>query len=177
MLIARPAGHAVRFAHRRRADDFDWKIQVAHHPPNDGELLKILLTENRGIWRKQMEQLRHDRADAAEMSRARPPAERVRERSLLDRDGKIGSVHFLGARSKQDIDAGLPAKLIIIRFRPRIFFVIAARRELERVHENADGDLPVFSTRLARGPNQLPMAAMQRPHRRDEDAADGALTR
>ena len=127
-----------------------------------------------------MEQLRHDRADAAEMSRARSPAERVRERSLLDRDGKISGVQFLGARSKQDIDAGLPAKLIIIRFRSRISFVISAGSELQRVHENADGDLPVFSSRPARDPNQLAVAAMQGPHRRNKDpvtVASPAVTR
>src|SRR5438105_2195579 len=171
ILIARTAGQAVRLAHRRRADDLDRKIQVAHHPPNDGELLKILLTENRGIWRKQMEQLRHDRADAAEMSRARPAAERVRERSLLDRDGKISGIQFLGARSKQDIDASLPAKLIIIRFRPRIFFVIAAGSELQRVHENADGDFALFSGCLAGGANQFAMPAVQRAHGRNQNSA------
>src|SRR5438270_5028610 len=158
MLIARPAGQAVRLAHRRRADDFDRKIQIAHYPPNDGELLKILLTENRGIWRKQMEQLRHDRADAAKMSRARRPAERIRERVLFHGNRKISGIQSVELRPKENVHAGLPAKLIIIRFRSRIFFVISAGSELQRVHENADGDLPVFSSRLPRDPNQLAVA-------------------
>ena len=52
--------------------DFDRKIQVAHHSPNDGQLLKIFFAEDRGVRRQQMKQLRHDRADTAKMPGARP---------------------------------------------------------------------------------------------------------
>src|SRR5205085_10387055 len=84
VLVPRAARESVPFPHRRYTDDFNRKIQVSHHSPNDNELLKILFAKDRGVRRQQMEQLRHDSADAAEMSRSGPAFEGFRKRILVD---------------------------------------------------------------------------------------------
>ena len=177
ILIARTAGQAVGFPHGRRADDLDLKIQVAHHPADDGELLEILLAKNSRVRRENVKELRHDRADAAKMSGPRLAAQRGRKRILLDRDRKIGGIHFVRRRAEKNIHAGASAKLVVIRFRPRIFLVITARGELERIHEDADRDLAFLAGSFARDSDQFEMTAMQRAHRRHEDSALTALAR
>ena len=107
------------------------KIQIAHHPSNDRQLLKILLAENRRIRCKECEKFRHDRADAAKMSGPRFAAERVREREVSSTTTeRSGAYISLLGRPKKKIDAGFRAKFFVIRFGRRISFKIRRRVQI-----------------------------------------------
>ena len=45
-------------------------VEVAHQPPDDGELLAVLLAEVRDVRRGHVQQLQHDGGDALEVDRA-----------------------------------------------------------------------------------------------------------
>src|SRR5205814_5018655 len=171
VLVPRTARQPVRLAHGGDTDDLDRKIQVAHHPADNGELLKIFFTEDGGIRLQDMKQFRDHRTNATEMPGPRLAFERVREGALLHRDRKIDSIHFLRRWPKQNIYSGVPAKLVVIGFRPRIFFVIASRRKLKLVHKNTDGDVALFAGSFPRDPDQFTVTAMERPHRRHKNSA------
>ena len=69
--VARGQGEAVGLAHRRRADDLERQVEVAHHLPDDAELLVVLLAEHGDVGPHLREQLAAHRGDAAEEVRAR----------------------------------------------------------------------------------------------------------
>ena len=141
------------------------KIEIAHHPSNDGQLLEILFSENSRVRRKEMKQFRHHRADSFEMSGTRPSAERLRKRFFLDDHRAIRKIHFGRFRAEQHVDSRRTAKLFIRSFWTRIFFEIRAGLELQWIHEDADRYLTVRARRFSRGPDQFQMPAMQSAHR------------
>ena len=59
----------VRLAHGRDTDDLDADIEVAHHPPDQRELLRVFLAEDGDVGADEMQQLRNDGQDAVEMTR------------------------------------------------------------------------------------------------------------
>ena len=66
---------AVIFADGWMGDNFDAQIEIPDHAADDGELLKILFPEDRGIAAAQVEKLEDNRADAVEVARAGGTAE------------------------------------------------------------------------------------------------------
>ena len=127
ILIARAERETVRFAHGRAGEDLDREIEIADHSPNDGELLKILFPKNRRVRREEMKQLRHHRADAAEMARPGSAAEPLRKRRFLDESRAIVRIHFVRRGPKDQIHAFRAADFLVRRFRPRIAGKIRAR--------------------------------------------------
>ena len=59
---------AVRLSHRRRDDQPNGKVEIAHHRANQRRLLDILLSEHRNVRLHDVEQLRHHGEDAGEVS-------------------------------------------------------------------------------------------------------------
>jgi len=47
--VARTHGQAVDLAHNQAGNDFNRKIQVAHHAANDGDLRRVFLSEEGGV--------------------------------------------------------------------------------------------------------------------------------
>ena len=48
----------------------DREIEIAHHAPDDGELLEIFLAKNGRLRPQEMKQLRHHRCDSTKMARS-----------------------------------------------------------------------------------------------------------
>ena len=90
----------------------------------------------------------------------------VGEGVLVYGDREIVGVHFLSRRAKKQIYPRITAELFVVRFRARIFLIVAPGRKLERIHKNADHHFPVIARRLSRDPDQFAVTAMERPHRR-----------
>ena len=62
--IARGQGQPIVLAHRRHAFDAHRDVEIAHEPAHHGQLLVILLAEERRIRQRLQQQLRHDSSDA-----------------------------------------------------------------------------------------------------------------
>src|SRR2546426_1010310 len=75
----------ARLAHRGHADDLDAEVEVRRHPPDDRELLPVLLAEDGQVRADGMEEFGHHGGHAAEVPRSRLPAERLAEPRHLDR--------------------------------------------------------------------------------------------
>ena len=151
ILIARAEGETVRFPHRWASDDFDRKIEIAHHSANDGELLKILFSKDRGVRLERDETVlsprcrRRENVRAAKRRRASP---RATFSSTMSRT--IIGIHFVRRRAKENVHALGPTDFFVRRFRPRITRKIRARLELQRVHEDADRHFARRCRRVAR---------------------------
>ncbi len=111
------------------------------------------------------------------MSGPRFPFQRIREGILLDRDRKIGGIHFFDTRPKQYVHAGRATKIIVGFFWPWIFFIVAPRRKLKRINEDTDRDFALGTRGVAANLNQLAMASMQCAHCRNKHASPRSVAR
>ena len=68
--VAAGQREAVGLAHGRDDLELDRQVEVAHHPAQDRDLLRVLLAEEGDVGRDDVEQLGDDRADAGEVARA-----------------------------------------------------------------------------------------------------------
>ncbi len=82
-------GESVLFAHDRAHDDVDRKGQVLDHPPDHGDLLRVLLPEVGPLRPEDVEELRHHGRDAAEVAGA--PGALERRAHVLHRDPRLES--------------------------------------------------------------------------------------
>src|SRR5882724_13621256 len=151
--VARTARQSICFAHGGDRDDVDLVIQIAHHSANDGQLLKIFFAKYGRVRLQNVEQFRHHRANAAEMSRPRFAFEHARQRIFFHRHRAIIRIHLGRAWPKQKIDIQLSAQFFVFLFWSRITFVIASRLELERIYKNADDHFAIFPRLAARNSN------------------------
>ena len=74
--VAAAQGEPVRFPHGRAHDDVDGKGEVGDHPPDHGDLLRVLLSEVGPVRLEHVEELRDHGRDAAEVSGAARALER-----------------------------------------------------------------------------------------------------
>ncbi|GAA3298718.1 hypothetical protein GCM10020295_35030 [Streptomyces cinereospinus] len=70
VAVAAGQGQAVVLPHGRDADDLDAEVQVPHHAADQGELLGVLLAEERHVGAGEVEQLGDDREHAVEVAGA-----------------------------------------------------------------------------------------------------------
>ena len=68
--VARAQGEAVGLAHGGRGNDLERQIEVAHHLPDDAELLIVLLAEHGDVGCNLREELAAHRRHAREEVRA-----------------------------------------------------------------------------------------------------------
>ena len=114
------------------------EVQVGHHSPNDGELLRIFLPEDRDIRLDQIEQLEHHRQHALEEPWPEGSLEHLAHRARAYRDHLLGRVHLLMSRGEDHVDALFRTDGEVVGQRSRIAVEVLARPELERVDEDRD---------------------------------------
>ena len=129
VLVAAAHRQSARLAEGGAGDDLDRKIQRLGHRREDAKLLKILLPEDSEFWLDDIEKLRDYLAHAAKMPRPMRAIEHLCQRRQIDHDVRQPrTVHLLGRRQENQVNARRFA-LLQIRFdRPRIFVEILIRR-------------------------------------------------
>ena len=163
--VARAHRKPVRLADGRTDHDIDMEAEVGGHPPDDGQLLRVLLAEDRDMGLDGIEELRDDRRHSAEMSGPHRPLEHRGQ--LLHMHGCLESrrVHFAHRRSEHVLRSRVRRGHDILRERPGVALEILTRSELEGVDEDRrHHDVGV----LPRQADERQVAGVQRPHRRDD---------
>ena len=152
----------VGFADRRHDVERDREVEVAHHAAHDGDLLGVLLAEERHVGRDDVEELGHHRADAGEMAGAAVGAlEHVGQ--ALDADGgrEARRVDLLGRRGEEHVDAELGRLGRVARLVARIGGQVGRLLELGGVDEQRHDDLVAA---IARDLKQCVVAAVEGAH-------------
>ena len=160
---------------RRAGDDLNGQVEVADHPANDGQLLRVLLAEVGRAGPDEVEQPRHYCGHAAEMARSRRALQSLAERTGVFRLPEAGDrFHLLHARDEDEVDADLLGDAEIPLLVARVGGEVLRVLELERVHEDRSDHEPPF---LARATHQRDVAIVERPHRRNEPERKAPLAR
>jgi hypothetical protein len=89
LLIAKHGRHSDDRVHVRQG-----KIKIARHRADHGELLEVLLPEQRHIGLHLIEQFAHHGGHPVEMARPRRAAQPVADTGDRDIGGKAGGIHL-----------------------------------------------------------------------------------
>ena len=141
--VARGEREAVGIADGGRADDLERKIEVAHHLPDDAELLIVLLAEHGDVGRDLHEQLAHTVATPPKEVRTRVALKARRGALRDDARGKAVRVH----RPRSGIQAAYADRRRrelgeVARLVAWVALEVLVRGELGRVDEDRDDDTP-----------------------------------
>src|SRR5690349_1189731 len=139
--VARRHGEAVLFPDDLAAADFDREAEIFRQPPNDQELLIVLLAEDREIGHRCNQQFRNHGRHTAEKMGPEVSLETGAWSADLNSAGEALRIHLCDRWREDQIDHGLRQLLSIALERAGIAVEIFVRRELRRVHKNA-GDGP-----------------------------------
>ena len=105
-LSARPSGSRTvgtgTMRHRH--------IEVGNHPPDDRQLLRVLLAEIRHVGLNDVEQLQHHGRDAVEMAGPVSPAQVIGQSADVHRAAQRARIHLGDRRREHEVDAELPAQ-------------------------------------------------------------------
>jgi hypothetical protein len=165
VAVAARHGQAVRLAHRRDGDDVDPEVEVGDHPPDEQQLLGVLLPEQRNLSAGQVQQLADHGEDAVEVAWSRLPLEHVAERAGIHPDGGVAvRVHLVGGGCEDQVDALALAELQVGVEGARVPRQVFARPELQRVEEQRHDD---DGRTLAGLPHQGRVPLVQRPESHD----------
>ena len=99
VAVAAAQRQAVRLAHGRHRDDLDRQIQVAHHLPDHGTLLEVLLAEEGHIRLHDVEQLGDHGGDPAEVPGPDGAAQRLGHGAGLDSGLEAGRIDLARHRA------------------------------------------------------------------------------
>ena len=172
--IARAHGKPVGLADNAVSVNLDGQHQIARHPSNDEQLLKIFSTENRVARTDEGKELRDHGADALEVPRPKAPTERLAQRA--DANARL-FVHFVELAllrcKNEDVSQGLKLLHIATEI-TRIAAEILAGTELYPVHEDRHDDEATLGLRL---PHERKMSFVKSPHRRHKSHSFAAATR
>jgi hypothetical protein len=105
-------------AHGRDADDLDAEVEVQRHPADDGQLLVVLLAEDRDVGPYGEEELGDDGRDPSEVARPERALHRLTERPGIDVGLEAGGVHGRRGRHVERVDAGFLAAPLVVLDRP-----------------------------------------------------------
>jgi hypothetical protein len=145
--------------------DVRTQIEVGGQPPHDGELLVVLLAEHGHMWTGCSQKLGDHGRHAVEVTRSCSAFECLGQARHLHRGGEPVRIHRRCRRDEDDVDSfGIAGAQIVVE-RPWVVLEVALFTELERIDEDRHDDGVRESPSSA---NQLEMAAMERPHRRNE---------
>src|SRR5688500_15226340 len=143
-------------------------MKVPDDLPDDGDLLRIFLSEAGQMWLDYVEEFGADGPHAVEVPRAEGPLEPQRG-PLHVQCGRIaGRIDLLNRRDEDRVNSGRGGDLGITRFLAWIGGEVCGIVELSGVHEDSGDDM---AARGARRAKQGDMAVVQCAHGRDE--ADG----
>jgi len=167
--VAGTQGKTILLAHGGVPRDADREFEIPDHPPDDGELLPVLLPEDRDVGPDDLEEHRHDGADPVEVTRALRSLEAQGETlSETDREASVTYICRTSGR-KSRIHTLVPAKGRIGAEGTRVAGKILLGSELRRVDEDRDGHGPSFARQPARPTDQGGMPCMEGSHGGDED--------
>jgi len=159
-------GEPVRLTNDGTAYNLPAKEKICMHAANNRQLLKVFLPEHPNIWTEQTPELHHDRGDTAKMcgttASAKPPRQRC---DINPGTFTEGVKRFDRSGHKDDIRTRV-SRFLQVPF--AIFWVsikVFSRRELGRVHEDREHDLPARSNPLTRDPKQAQVPFVQEAHR------------
>src|SRR5262249_55021642 len=169
--VAVPArdGQAVRVTDDGNRVDREREIQISHHPPNDGQLLSILLPQDRDIWLDQIEQLKHHCEHTVEEPRPEDTFEDVAQLAGAHRDHLLDRIDLLMGGGEDDVYPLLCTDGDVVGQGPRIAVKVRTEAELQRVDKYGYHERSVAPGNLPRPPEQRAMPAMQGAHGRNED--------
>ena len=171
MDVAAGQRQAVGLANGLAAHDLDPKAKGLGHAADHGELLPVLLPEDRHMGPRGEEELRNDRRHAPEVPGSVLATERLGDPLDVDPHGRPIGIEFLGLRRPDDVDTGLAAGGEVVLHDPGIALEVLRIIELGRVHEDRHDD--AIRVR-ASGLDEREMARVERTHRRHEaDAPSG----
>src|SRR3954454_15211086 len=161
---------AVRLPHGRHDADLEREVEVAHHPAEHRDLLRVLLAEVGAVRLDDIEQLRDDRADAREV--ARPPVRALEDLAEALDDylrARAVAVDLVQPGREEHVGALLLGDPRVAALVARIGLEVARVVELRGVHEQRDDHQIGLG---ARGPDQRLVAGVEGAHGGDEpDAA------
>ena len=163
ILIARAHREPVGLAHRGCADDLHAQAQVRDHAANHGELLEVLLAEDRHVGIDDVEQLGHHGGDALEMAGTELTTENAGDPRHFDARrlrGTIG-IDLAHLGHEHEIAAGVLEHLRILRGRAWIVREVLVGAELHGVDEDAGDELVAMR---ARGFDETHVPRMQVAH-------------
>ena len=91
------------------------------------------------------------------------------QRDLVDENGAIGAGHLPGGRSESKVYSASAANLQIPHRRARVAGVILPGSKLERIDEQGNDDLSLFSRQLPGPAKQGGVGFVQGAHRGNQD--------
>ena len=164
--VATTQREVIRFTHNRHRQNFNRIAKIAHHPRDDGQLLKIFLTKCGDVWLDDVEKFCDDGANAPEVTGTPFAFQPFGERSFLHpRRSGVTGVHLSVQRREDNIHGFTGAKRGIGLDVTRIPVEIFLRTELRRIHVNTHHRRGITGARPA---HQRGMASVQRTHRRHQ---------
>jgi len=164
LSVAGGEGESIGFTNGGVADDFDGDIEIAHHAPDEGELLEVLVSEEGDVGLEEIEEFQDDGEDAIEVTWAGGSAEVSGEERFGDESGVIGGVKVWNLRDEGEIDSFLFAEGEVVFERLGIISEILGAVELDGIDENGDGDRSAGADVPAGGPDELKVSFMQGSH-------------
>src|SRR5262249_9667760 len=148
------------------AANFDRDIEVANHAPNDQKLLKVFLPEHGEIRSDDVEELQDDGSHAPKMSRPAFTFQCLRDAWHLDVGLECSRrVNRKSGRSKDRTCATLCTPRVVGFRCPGVASEILLGSELGGIDEDRNHDEVRVSARRL---NQLYVAVVQGPHRRNK---------
>ena len=173
--VAARQREAVGLADGLAAEHLHAEAQVRAHPPDEGQLLVVLLAEHRHVGPHQPEQLGHHREHAGEVAGPRGALEDRGQRAGVDGDlRRTARVDLVDRRREEDVDAlGLAERQVLVE-RARVAVEVLAGPELQRVHEQRHDQRGVAADLRAGASHQAGVARVHRAHRADQ--ADALVT-
>src|SRR6185436_6361158 len=163
--VARRQRQAVGVSHYRYDVDLQVKIQITDDLLDHGDLLRVLLPEERDMGLDGREELHADRRDAAEVPWPAFAFEPDRRTLDVDPRAESGWIQLFDGRRKDDVDAGSRGSLGVLRFVSRVCGIVLRVAELRGIDEDAgDDDVRCFPGRV----EQRNVARVEGAHGRDE---------
>ena len=126
-------------------------VEVADEPPDHGDLLGVLLTEERDVGLGHVEELGHDGRDAGEvLLAARLALQRGADAGDADARGEARRIDLGGRGREQQVGAGLGREPGVARLVARVGAEVLGVVELRRVDEQRHDDDVGRRARLGR---------------------------
>ena len=127
----------VLLADGRGGDDGRREVDVPHHPPDEEELLGVLLAVVEEVTLREVHELGDDREHPVEVPRPRLPLEQVPERPGGDaHPGVPLGVDDVGRGCEDEVHPFAGADLEVVVEGPRVLRQVLLGPELERVEED-----------------------------------------